>query len=156
MRVDDAHRIRVAIGDVEPSTALIPCDAGRVAADGNDFGDRARDQIDACHAPGLRDAPGIDAHQLRERITALLGGTIARASFRAAEIGDIGDRAVRTHDGSHRQHAQRNGLQQCAAIGVEDRQGIVGRQRNDHHTVSGRVRQTRHGRRSDDVVAEGR
>ena len=143
-RVDDAHRVRVAVGYIESRALLVPGDARRMASDGNDFGHRTRHQIDARHASGLRDATGIDTHELRERVAALSRGAIAGARLRATEIGDIGDRSLRIHDGSHRQHTQRNGLQKRAAVGVEDRQRIVGRQRHDHDAVPGRVRATRH------------
>ena len=125
-----------------------------MAAHGNDFGHLSLHQIDASHAARLGNPTAVDPDQLSKRVAALLRGAIPRAGLGAAKIGDICDRSVCAHHRGHRQHTERHRFQQRAAVGVEDREGVVSRQGHHHHAVSGCVGASRYSGSTGDVVTE--
>ena len=97
-----------------------------MATDRNRFSCRAGHEIDACDVPALRDATSVYAHQLRERIAALFGGAVSRGWLPPAHDRHVGDRSILAEHGGHRQDAERNGLEESAAVGVKDGDRIVG------------------------------
>ena len=152
--VDHTYHVRVAVRDVQAAASFVPGDAGGMTPDRNDFPDGARHEVDAHHTAELRDAAGVHAHQLRERIAALFRRAIARTRFATPEVRDVRHRPLGVDDRGHGQDAERNGLQQRAVLRVEHRECIVRRQRHDDHAMSGRVRAQRDRGRAGHVIAE--
>ena len=124
-----------------------------MAAHRNHRADRARHQIDARHVPGLRDATGIDADELREGITALGRRALSRTRFPAAEHRDVRHGSIVADHRGDRQHAQRNRLDQPTAVGVENGERVVGRERQHSDPMTGSVHALRDCGGSGDVVA---
>ena len=124
-----------------------------MATDRNRLPGGAGHQIHPRHISALRYAACVHAYQLGERIAALRGRAILRGRLAAAHHRDVRDRTIPVDYRGHGQHAQRNGLEEYPAVGIENGERVVGGERQHSDPMTGSVRSLRHRRGSGYVVA---
>ena len=117
--VDDRHRVRVSLGDIEPVAALIPHQRGRVPADDDVAVHAPSHQIDATHSARLGDAACIHANGFGAGIAALARRALLRSRLRSAKDGHEGGAPVGGYHGGDGLHAERDRSNQRSRFGVE-------------------------------------